>query len=139
MVKNYFYLITGILCVLFAFTHFSNGRTTILPLIEIDGIDVNTKTVFHYIWQIITVENLIFGITFLYMSFHRRLTKVKAIAWIIAIILAARWLVILLTTLYFNKDALPNILADTAAIVIVITLIFFGTRVAEKDELKSED
>ncbi len=76
MVKNYYYFIVGLLCLLFAFTHALNGYIAVLKVFETAPIDINTKTIFHYVWHIITVENLIFGIILLFMAFYNDLTKV---------------------------------------------------------------
>jgi hypothetical protein len=34
MVKNYYYLVVGILATLFAFIHSWNGQTTVLPMLQ---------------------------------------------------------------------------------------------------------
>jgi hypothetical protein len=57
---NIFYLIVGILCVLFAFTHTLNGLDNSLQVLNTVGIDNGTRTVFTYIWHIIGIENLVF-------------------------------------------------------------------------------
>jgi len=133
MIKNYYYLIVGILCVLFAFTHAWNGQITILPIFDTVPIDLNTKTVFHYVWHIITAENLIFGIALLFMAFYKDLTKVRFVAWLIAIILVARWIAILFYTMLHNKNSISQIITDTIAILILVGLLFLGTRVKNKD------
>jgi len=133
MIKNYYYFIVGILCVLFAFTHALNGHTAVLKVFETNPIDVNTKTVFHYVWHIITVENLIFGIILLFMAFYKDLTKVRFVAYLIAIILVARWVVILFFTMQYNKGSVSQIIPDTIAILIVVGLLFLGMRVKSKE------
>ncbi|MFT3739239.1 MAG: hypothetical protein QM786_10815 [Breznakibacter sp.] len=133
MIKNYYYFIVGILCVLFAFTHALNGHMAVLKVFETNPIDVNTKTVFHYVWHIITVENLIFGIILLFMAFYKDLTKVQFVAYLIAMILVARWGVILFFTMKYNKDSISQIIPDTIAILIIIGLLFLGTRVKSRE------
>jgi tryptophan-rich sensory protein len=133
MIKNYYYFVVGILCVLFAFTHAWNGHTAVLKIFETNSIDINTKTVFHYVWDIITVENLIFGIILLFMSFYKDLTKVRFVAYLIAIILVARWAVILFYTMYYNQGAILQIIPDTIAILFVVILLFLGSRLKSKD------
>jgi tryptophan-rich sensory protein len=129
MVKNFYYLVVGLLCVLFAFTHAWNGQTTILPLLENTNLNTDTKAIFHYVWHIISVENLIFGIALVYMAFYKDLTKVKIIAYLIALLLVFRWMVIFGFTLFYDKNAISHILTDTIAILIVVVLLFLGTRV----------
>jgi len=132
MIKNYYYFIVGVLAILFAFTHAGNGQTAVLPKLDVDTIDVNTRTVFFYVWHIITIENLIFGGAFLVMSIYKDLSKVRFAAWMIGIIMIARWLVIFGSTLSKNKMAISEIMTDTIAIFIVIGLIILGTRVKDR-------
>lgn len=117
---------------LFAFTHAFNGHTSVLKVFETIPIDINTKTVFHYIWDIITVENLIFGIILFFMAFYKDLTKVQFVAYLIAIILVARWFVILFYTMHYNKNSVSQIIPDTIAIIVVVGLLFLGTRIKSK-------
>ncbi len=132
MIKNYYYLIVGILAILFAFTHALNGQTTVLPMLNVNAIEVNTRTIFFYVWHIITTENLIFGIAFLFMAFYKDLSKVRFAAWMIGIIMIARWLVIFSSTLLAGNGGLKGILVDSVAIIIYTGLIILGTRVKGK-------
>lgn len=133
MIKNYYYLIVGILCVLFAFTHAINGHTSVLKVFETNPVDINTKTVFYYVWDIITIENLIFGIILLFMAFYKDLIKVQFVAYLIAIILVARWFVILFYTIQNNKASVSQMIPDTIAIIVVVVLLLLGTRVKSKE------
>lgn len=87
MIRNYFYLIVGLLCILFAVTHTLNGVETTLPSLDNVQIENNTKVVFTYVWHIIGIENLIFGIALLIVAFRKNLLKVKFAAWLIIVIL----------------------------------------------------
>lgn len=132
MIKNYYYLVAGILAFLFSITHALNGQNTVLPSLNASSITTETKTIFFYVWHIITAENLLFGIAFLFMSFHKNLSKVKYAASIIAILLVIRWIVILGGTLLYNASGLKNILIDSIAIAVYVSLIFLGTKVKDK-------
>lgn len=132
MIKNYYYLVAGILAILFSITHALNGQNTVLPSLNVNSITIETKTIFFYVWHIITAENLLFGIAFLFMSFHKNLSKVKYAASIIAILLVIRWIVILGGTLLYNASGLKNILIDSIAIAVYVSLIFLGTKVKDK-------
>ena len=133
MIKNYYYFIVGILCVLFALTHAWNGQTLVLLVFDTVPIDLNTKTVFHYVWHIITAENLIFGTALLFMAFYKDLTKGRLVAWLIAIIMMGRWIVILSFTLFYTESTISQIIPDSLAILVVIGLLILGTRVKSKD------
>jgi len=133
MIKNYYYFIVGILCVLFALTHAWNGQTLVLSVFDTVPIDLNTKTVFHYVWHIITAENLIFGTALLFMAFYKDLTKGRLVAWLIAIIMMGRWIVILSFTLFYTESTISQIIPDSLAILVVIGLLILGTRVKSKD------
>jgi hypothetical protein len=128
MVKNYYYLVVGILSILFSFTHAWNGQTAVLPIIDASNINLPTKTTVFYIWHIISIENLIFGISFLVMAFYKDLSKVKFAAWLIAVIMIVRLGVILGSTLFKNINDLASTLVDSIAIIIFVGLIILGTR-----------
>lgn len=132
MVKNYYYLIAGILAVLFSVSHAWNGQTVVLPYLNVDTITTDTKTVFFYVWHIITAENLLFGIAFLFMAFYKDLSKVRFTAWIIAILMIVRWVVIFGGTILYNASGLKNTLLDSIAIIIYVTLIILGIRIKDK-------
>jgi hypothetical protein len=132
MVKNYFYLVVGVLCMLFAVTHTVNGVTTTLEALENSGLDDSVKTAFTYVWHIIGIENLVFGIALIILAFQKSLSKVRFAAWIIIIILALRWIVISTFTMMNSSAGLMQILPDTVAIFVVIILLVLGTRVRDK-------
>lgn len=132
VIKNYYYLVVGILSILFAFTHAWNGQTTVLPIVNVSNIDLATKTTIFYVWHILTAENFIFGISFLVMAFYKDLSKVKFTAWFIAVIIIARWGVIFGSTLSKNINGLTDTLSDLIAITIYVGLIILGTRTKDK-------
>jgi len=132
MIKNYYYLVAGILAIVFAITHALNGQNTVLPSLNVGPISVETKTVFFYVWHIITAENMFFGITFIYMSFQKNLSKVRYAASIIATLMIIRWVVIFGGTLLYSSSGLKNILVDSVAIAIYVSLIILGTKVKDR-------
>lgn len=131
-VSNFYYLIAGILAILFAVTHAWNGESAVLPKLNIETISVDTQTIFTYVWHIITVENLVFGIAFIFMSFHTDQSKIQFSARLIVAILIVRLMVILGATVLFDVSGLKNTLIDSIAIVIYIALIILGTRMKKK-------
>jgi hypothetical protein len=118
MIKNYYYFILGVLAMLFAFTHAWNGQTTVLPTLNIDTITAETKTIFFYVWHIITAENMLFGLTFLVMSCRKDLSKVRFTAWLIAVLMIVRLVVIVGGTVFYNASGLKNTRIDSIAIVV---------------------
>nr|WP_102028371.1 hypothetical protein [Salirhabdus sp. Marseille-P4669] len=126
-IRNYYYLIVGFLAILFAVTHAWNGQSVELPTLDIKAIPMDTQTVLTYVWHIITAENLVFGIAFLYMSFQPEQLKIRIAAWIIAAILIVRLIVILGVTVLLNVSALMDTVVDSIAIVIYVALIILGT------------
>lgn len=129
---NFYFLIVGILSILFSITHALNGHTTVLPLTEAADFGIATKTTIFYVWHIITIENLIFGIVFIVMAFYKDSAKVKFAAWIIAAIILARWVVIFGSTLLKDTNGISNALIDSAAIMIFVGLIISGIRRNDK-------
>ena len=132
MIRNYFYLIVGLLCILFAITHTWNGISTTLPILDNAEIDNNIKVTFTYIWHIIGIENFVFGMVLLFMSFRKNMSKVKLITWLIIFILAMRWIVITYFTMSNNYGNFKHLSPDTMAISIVIILLFLGTKVKDR-------
>ena len=126
-IKNYYFLIVGILSILFSLTHAWNGQETVLPVINISSIDQATKTTIFYIWHILTAENFIFGVSFLVMAFYKDLSKVKFAAWMIAAIMIARWGVVFGSSL-FEGMSLTDTLTDLIVIILYVGLIILGTR-----------
>lgn len=133
-IRNFYYLVAGVLAILFAFTHAWNGQTTVLPILEVKSMPMDTQTVFKYVWHIITAENLIFGIAFIFMSFQNELSKVRFAAWVITVILVVRLMVILGVTALLDVSALKDTFIDTIAIVIYVVLIIMGITKKEKWE-----
>ena len=133
-IKNYFYLIVGVLSVLFAFTHVMNGQLTLLSEIDKTTLDTGTKTIVRYVWHIITAENLIFGVALIFMAFYSERAKVRIVAWLIAVVLLTRWFVILIFTLMQDSASLQGMLADTIAIILLVVLLLIGARVKEKEQ-----
>jgi hypothetical protein len=132
-VKNCYYLVVGLLSILFSFTHALNGQTAVLPIVDASNIDLSTKTTVFYIWHIISVEILTFGISFLFMAFYKDSSKVKFVAWLIAVVMIARLGVILGSTLFKNPNDVASTLTDSIAIIIFVGLILLGAR--KVDEL----
>lgn len=131
-VRNFYYLIAGVLAILFAVTHAWNGQSAVLPTLDIMTISTDTRTVFTYVWHIITVENLVFGIAFIFMSFQSERSKVRFAAWMIAAILIVRLVVILGVIVLLNVSALSDTFIDSIAIVIYVALIILGTTMKQK-------
>lgn len=132
MVKNYFYLIVGVLCILFAVTHTVNGVTTTLAALDNTVMADKFKTTFTYVWHIIGIENLVLGIALIIMAFQKNLSKVRFATWIIISILALRWIVISSFTLISSNGGIMQIIPDTIAIFVVMILLILGTRVRDK-------
>jgi uncharacterized membrane protein len=131
-VRNFYYLIAGVLALLFAVTHVWNGQSTVLPALDIREMPMDSRTVFTYVWHIITAENLVFGIAFILMAFQSERSKIHFAAWMIAVVLIVRLMVILGITALLDVSALTDTFIDSIAIVIYIALIILGTTLKKK-------
>ncbi|MBB6672076.1 hypothetical protein [Cohnella nanjingensis] len=131
-VRNYYYLIAGILAILFAVTHAWNGQSAVLPTLHVSAITMDTRTVFMYVWHIITAENLVFGIAFIFMSFQSERLKIQFAAWTIVSLLIVRLMVILGITAFQDVSALADTLIDSIAILIYVAFILLGIRMKPK-------
>lgn len=140
-VRNFYYLIAGALAILFAFTHAWNGQSAsaVLPALDIRAMSKDTQTVFTYVWHIITAENLVFGIAFIFMSIQSEQSKTRFAAWMITAILIVRLIVILGVTALLDVSALMNTFIDLVAIVIYVALIILGTTMKKNSPVVSRD
>ncbi|RED36840.1 hypothetical protein [Paenibacillus sp. VMFN-D1] len=137
-VSNFYYLIAGIFAVLFAATHAWNGQSAVLPELEVGALTIGTRTVFMYVWHIITAENLVFGVMFIWMSFQSGRSKVRFAAWMIVSLLIVRLVVILGVTAFQDASSLTDTLIDSVAIVIYVAFIILGIRMKPKKAGRSE-
>ena len=128
MIKNYYYLIVGILFILSSLALAWRGQSSFLPITNASDFDLASKTTIFYAWHIIAVENLIFGVAFMVMAFCKDLSKVNFTAWMIAVIMVARWAVILNSTLFRNKNGVSDTLTESIVILIFVGLIILGIR-----------
>jgi len=131
-VRNFYYLIVGVLTIISAVTHAWNGQYVVLETIDIMAMSMDTRTVFTYVWHIITAENLVFGIAFIFMSFQSGQSKVHFAAWMFVAILVFRLMVILGVTAILDVSALTDTLIDSIAIIIYVALIILGTTMKKK-------
>jgi hypothetical protein len=132
MIKNYYYLVAGILAILFSISHAWNGQTIVLPTLNVDAITLDTKTTFFYVWHIITAENMLFGFAFIFMSVQKELSKVRFAACVIAILMVVRLIVIVGGTMLYNPSSLKSTFIDSIAIIVYSSIIIVGTRVKDK-------
>lgn len=100
----------------------------LLPITSASDLDLPDKTTIIYICYIITIENLFFGVSFIVMSVYKDLSKIKFTAWMIAIIMVARWAVILGSTLFRNKKGVTDTLTESLVIFVLVRLIILGVK-----------
>lgn len=132
-IRNFYFLIAGILAILFAVTHAWNGQSAVLPTLHVNAITMDTRTVFAYVWHIITAENLVFGIAFIFMSFQSDRSKIRFAACMVVSLLIVRLMVILGVTAFHDVSALMDTLIDSIAIVIYVAFIILGIRMKKRE------
>jgi hypothetical protein len=134
MKMNIYYFIVGLLSLLFCVSHALNGCANFIPLIDAANVDLPIKITSLYIWHIISIENLIFGIVFLFMAFNKDSKYSTSTAWVIAVIIVARLLVIFVSTLIRDFSSIRNMAIDSIAIIIYVGLILLGIRKGHQSE-----
>ena len=72
MIRNYFYLVVGVLCLLSAVTHEMNGFATVFPTLSNTNIDAESRVTFNYLWHIIATENIVMGIALVLMALRKK-------------------------------------------------------------------
>lgn len=97
------------------------------------AIAADTRTVFMYVWHIITAENLVFGGVFILMSLKIEQSKIRIAAWTIVLLLVVRLMVILGITAFYDVSELTDTLIDSIAIVIYVALIILGIKMKNKE------
>lgn len=135
MIKNHYYLLAGILSLLFSVTHALNGQATVMLVIDGSSIDLATKTTVFYVWHILTAENLVFGIAFIGMACVRDFSKVRFTALLLAVIVATRWVVIFGSIANKNPNGLMDNLVDLVVIILYVGIIVLGIRKKEKIQI----
>jgi hypothetical protein len=73
MIKNYYYLVAGILAILFAISHAWNGQTTVLPSINVDKITADTKTIFSALVRVPTNHSLQSTFAIIKLPIHKHM------------------------------------------------------------------
>ncbi|MDR2962326.1 MAG: hypothetical protein LBU90_01585 [Bacteroidales bacterium] len=131
-VQNWWYLVVGLLFVLFAVSHTLNGVLAVLPRLSDTTMGADTKTVFEYVWHIIGIENLVLGAALIIMAFYKNIEKVRFTAWVIIAVLIVRWAVIAGFTALHDSRNIPNLLPDTLAIALCVVLLCLGSRAKTK-------
>ncbi|WP_155618907.1 hypothetical protein [Paenibacillus campinasensis] len=137
-IKNHYFLIAGVLAILFAATHAWNGQSAVLPTLFVNEISLDTRIIFSYVWHIITVENLIFGIVFMILAIQSDRSKIQFTAWTITSLLLVRLIIILGITVYYDVSALAATLIDTIAILIYVALIILGITMKGRRSMSSQ-
>ena len=125
-IRNYYFLIVGLLSVLFSVSHGWFGETTVLPLIESSNLDLSTRTAFFYTWHMSTAENFIFGIVFFIMAFYKDVTKLKFTVWLIVSIVVIRYAVFFVSTWIKNKSGINEAIPELVILIIYVVLILMG-------------
>lgn len=132
MIKNYYYLIAGLLSILFSLTHAWFGQTEVLNLTDASNINLAAKTAVFYTWHIATVENLIFGIAFIIMALQNELSKVKFAARMIVAIVLVNYAVFFSATVFKNSNGIKDSLLELIALIIYLLIIILGIHKRDK-------
>ena len=134
MIRNYFYLVVGVLCLLSAVTHEMNGFTTLFPALSNTNIDAESKVTFNYLWHIIATENVVMGIALVLIALRKNDNAGKYIAQFVMALLAVRWASIAFSTLTSDGGNLTKILPESIIMWVLIPLLWLGTRRKKKNK-----
>lgn len=134
MVRNYFYLIVGFICLLSAFTHAIGGLSSVFPNLTTSIIEPNTKVIFTYIWHIIAGENIVFGIVLLILALNKNVVNDKLTVWLIMAVLIVRWVIIIITYFILSNNISDITILIPESIVMwgLIILLWFGLKKKSK-------
>ena len=132
MIRNYFYLVVGVFCLLSAVTHEMNGFTTLFPALSNTNIDAESKVTFNYLWHIIATENVVMGIALVLIALRKNDNAGKYIAQFVMALLAVRWASIAFSTLTSDGGNLTKILPESVIMWLLIFLLWLGARKKEE-------
>ena len=132
MIRNYFYLVVGVLCLLSAVTHEMNGFTTLFPALSNTNIDAESKVTFNYLWHIIATENVVMGIALVLIALRKNDNAGKYIAQFVMALLAVRWASIAFSTLTADWANFTKILPESIIMWVLILVLWLGTRKKEE-------
>ena len=113
MIRNYFYLVVGVFCLLSAVTHEMNGFATVFPALSNTNIDAESRITFNYLWHIIATENIVMGIALVLMALRKNDNAGKYIAQFVMALLAVRWASIAFSTLTADWANFTKILPES--------------------------
>ena len=130
MIRNYFYLVVGVFCLLSAVTHEMNGFTTLFPALSNTNIDAESRVTFNYLWHIIATENVVMGIALVLMALRKNDNAGKYIAQFVMALLAVRWASIAFSTLTSDGGNLTKILPES--IIMWLLIFLFVVRYKKK-------
>jgi len=129
MIRNYFYLVVGVFCLLSVVTHEMNGFTTLFPALSNTNIDAESRVTFNYLWHIIATENIVMGVALVLIALCKNDNAGKYIA---QFVLAVRWASIAFSTLTSDGGNLTKILPESVIMWLLIFLLWLGARKKEK-------
>ena len=132
MIRNYFYLVVGVLCLLSAVTHEMNGFTTLFPALSNTNIDAESKVTFNDLWHIIATENVVMGIALVLIALRKNDNAGKYIAQFVMALLAVRWASIAFSTLTADWANFTKILPESIIMWVLILVLWLGTRKKEE-------
>ena len=132
MIRNYFYLVVGVLCLLSAVTHEMNGFTTLFPALSNTNIDAESKVTFNYLGHIIATENVVMGIALVLIALRKNDNAGKYIAQFVMALLAVRWASIAFSTLTADWANFTKILPESIIMWVLILVLWLGTRKKEE-------
>ena len=132
MIRNYFYLVVGVLCLLSAVTHEMNGFTTLFPALSNTNIDAESKVTFNYLWHIIATENVVMGIALVLIALRKNDNAAKYIAQFVMALLVVRWASITFSTLTADWANFTKILPESIIMWVLILVLWLGTRKKEE-------
>ena len=132
MIRNYFYLVVGVLCLLSAVTHEMNGFTTLFPALSNTNIDAESRVTFNYLWHIIATENIVMGVALVLIALCKNDNAGKYIAQFVMALLAVRWASIAFSTLTADWANFTKILPESIIMWVLILVLWLGTRKKEE-------
>lgn len=127
-VRNIYFLIAGLFFWLFALGHAAFGAEHVLGFSMASALDISVKTAIFYSWHTPTVENVIFGVFFMFMAFVNDQRRMTVAAELIFVVTVGRLLVYLGSNFYLNPQGVASVVPTIVIMIFIFGLLLMGIR-----------
>jgi hypothetical protein len=132
LIKNNFFLLAGILSLVFAAGHVFWGQENVIARLQTQGIDSSLVALVQMGWNLPASTTFLSGLALLYASSRFISNGALPLAWFILSINVGRYLLLLVTVGSLETYDLFTFIAQSAGVCLYIGVIYLGIRKTPK-------